>query len=221
MHHRVRVWDLPTRLFHWSLAISIIALVVTAKLGGNAMVWHIRLGHLVLALLLFRVIWGLAGGRWSRFSSFLHHPRELWATLRGHHRPELSIGHSPTGAASVFALLAVLGLQVASGLASDDEIAFSGPLTRFVSGDLVSQATSYHKDVGQWLVLGLVLLHVAAVLFYVWVKRQNLVRPMLHGDKVFAVAVEPSRDDLVTRLGALVVAGVCVAFAYWVSGLGN
>lgn len=221
MHHRVRVWDLPTRLFHWSLFLSTVALVVTAKVGGNAMVWHIRLGHLVLALLLFRVIWGLAGGRWSRFSSFLHHPRDLWAHLRGRHRPELNIGHSPTGAASVFALLGVLALQVASGLASDDEIAFAGPLTRFVSGDLVSQATSYHKDWGQWLVLGLMLLHVAAVLFYLWVKRQNLVRPMLHGDKVLAVPADPSRDDLATRLGALAIAAACAAFAYWVSGLGN
>ena len=113
--HTVRIWDLPTRLFHWALAACVIGLVITAKVGGNAMEWHFRLGYAVLALLVFRVVWGLIGGRWSRFSAFLYSPARLVRYLRGNAHPEDSAGHSPLGALSVFALLAVLGAQVGTG----------------------------------------------------------------------------------------------------------
>ena len=219
MSYRVRVWDLPTRLFHWLLFAAVVALVVTAKVGGNAMVWHLRLGCVVLGLLVFRLVWGILGGRWSRFGSFLHSPRATWRYLRGQGDEASSIGHSPTGAASVFALLLVLAAQVGSGLLSDDEIAFSGPLTRFVSGNAVGLATWYHKAVGQWAVIGLVALHVLAVLFYLWGKRQNLIGPMVHGDKQLASAAPASRDDATTRLLATVVAVASGAVAWWVSML--
>ncbi len=220
MSQRVRVWDLPTRLFHWALLACVVGLVVTAKVGGNAMVWHFRLGHMVLALLLFRLTWGLVGGHWSRFTSFLHSPGDAWSYLRGRGQPELSIGHSPTGAVSVFALLAVLLLQVVSGLSSDDEIAFAGPLTSFLPGDVVSQATRYHKDWGQWLVLGLIALHITAVLYYVWARKQALIRPMVDGDKTLAVPATASRDDAGMRLRALLILALCSAVAYGVSILG-
>ena len=84
---RVRVWDLPTRLFHWVLALAVIGLVVTGKVGGNAMVWHFRLGYVVFALLLFRLVWGLVGGHWSRFVAFIYAPATLIAYLRGEGRP--------------------------------------------------------------------------------------------------------------------------------------
>lgn len=221
MSQRVRVWDLPTRLFHWALFACVIGLVVTAKIGGGAMVWHFRLGHMVLALLLFRLAWGMVGGHWSRFVNFLHSPRDAWSYLRARGRPELSIGHSPTGALSVFALLAVLLLQVVSGLSSDDEIAFAGPLTSLLPGAVVSQATRYHKDWGQWLVLGLVALHIAAVLFYVWGRKQALIRPMIDGDKTLAMPATPSRDDAGMRLRALLVLALCSVAAYAVSSLGG
>lgn len=221
MNHRVRVWDLPTRLFHWSLFLCVVALVLTAKIGGNAMVWHFRLGHAVLALLLFRLVWGCVGGHWSRFSRFVYGPRAVLLYLRGKAGPLASVGHTPVGALSVFALLAVLLLQVASGLSSDDEIAFAGPLTRFLPGALVAQATSYHKAWGQWLVIGLVLLHVVAVLFYLWGRRQNLVRPMLDGDKVQTFPAPSSRDDAASRLLALAIAGASGAIAYWISTVGH
>ena len=96
----VRIWDLPTRLFHWLLAASVVALVVTAKVGGNAMVWHFRLGYVVLALLAFRLVWGLVGGRWSRFASFVPTPGRLWRYLRGSSAEAESAGHSPLGALS-------------------------------------------------------------------------------------------------------------------------
>ena len=126
--------------------------------------------------------------------------------------------HTPTGAGSVFALLAVLFAQVGSGLISDDEIAFAGPLTRFVSGATVSLATNYHKNIGKWIILGLVVLHIAAIVFYLR-KKQNLIKPMLHGDKQLEVAVTASRDDAASRITALVIFGICVAFVMWVSRL--
>lgn len=221
MLHRVRVWDLPTRIFHWTLFASVVGLVVTAKVGGNAMVWHFRLGEVVLALLLFRLVWGLVGGRWSRFSSFLHSPRTLWLYLRGQGGAELSIGHSPLGAGSVFALLAALMLQVLSGLFSDDEIAFAGPLTRFVSGDTVSLATWYHKAIGQWLVIGLVVLHIVAVLYYLWRKKHNLITPMVLGDKHLPAPASASRDDTGSRLLALVLLAACGVAAKMVGQLGG
>ena len=217
--HTVRIWDLPTRLFHWTLAAAVIALVVTAKIGGNAMEWHLRLGHVVLALLVFRVVWGVVGGRWSRFSAFVFSPTRVLGYLRGAPHPEDGVGHSPLGALSVFGLLAVLAAQVGTGLLADDEIAFAGPLTRFVSGAVVGQATGYHKEIGQYLVIALVVLHLLAIAFYVLVRRQRLVRPMLHGDKELAAPTPPSRDDAASRALALVVLGLCAALAWWVSTL--
>jgi len=218
--HKVRVWDLPTRVFHWTLVLCIVGLFITGNVGGNAMVWHFRIGLTVLALLLFRLVWGLVGGRWSRFASFIYSPRSIINYLKGNGKPEHSVGHTPTGAGSVFALLAILLAQVGSGLISDDEIAFAGPLTRFVSGATVNLATNYHKNIGKWIILALVILHIAAIVFYLW-RKQNLIKPMLHGDKQLAVAVPASRDDATSRMMALAIFGICVTFVGWVSSLAS
>jgi cytochrome b len=217
--HKVRIWDLPTRLFHWLLAACVVALVVTAKLGGNAMNWHLLLGHAVLALLLFRLLWGLFGGRWSRFASFLHAPSALLRHVRGQGHAGDSAGHSPLGALSVFAMLAVLIAQVGSGLLSDDEIAFSGPLSRFVSGDTVSLATSYHAHWGQYLLYALVALHLLAIAIYAW-RRHGLVRAMLTGDKHLPQELPASRDTASSRLLAAVLAAASAGLAWWVHQLG-
>jgi cytochrome b len=216
---RVRVWDLPTRIFHWALVACVIGLAITGSVGGNAMVWHLRFGYSVLTLLLFRIVWGLIGGRWSRFGAFIYSPRSVLAYLRGRGKPEHSVGHNPIGAGSVFAMLAFLLAQVGSGLFSDDEIAFAGPLTRFVSNATVDIATNYHKNIGKWIILGLVLLHLAAIIFYLW-RKHKLVHAMLHGDKELVAAVPSSRDDAASRLGALLVLGVCAAAVYGLSSLG-
>src|SRR5690606_27814238 len=183
MAFRIRVWDLPTRLFHWLLAAFVVGLVVTGYTGGQAMMWHARLGYAVLALLLFRIGWGFVRGHWSRFRSFVHGPRNVLAYVRGQSHPDHLVGHNPPGAASVFALLLVLLVQVGAGLVGDDDTFFTGPLNRFVDSSTGLAATWYHKQIGQWLLITLVVLHVAAVLFYLLKKRQNLVRPMLTGDK--------------------------------------
>jgi cytochrome b len=219
----VRVWDLPTRLFHWLLALAIAGSVLSGHLGGNAMVWHFRLGYLVFTLLAFRLLWGLVGGRWSRFSSFLYAPGTVLRYLRGQGGAgeHLDVGHNPIGSFSVFALLAVLALQVASGLVADDEIANVGPLNRFVGGHTASVASSWHEHFGQWILLTLVALHVGAIAYYRLRKRIDLVRPMLHGDKLLPAATPPSADSAAQRALALLLVALCAAGVTWVVRLGG
>ena len=211
MHHTTRVWDLPTRIFHWALVLFVVALVTTGLLGGNAMLWHMRFGFTVLSLLLFRVVWGLIGGRWSRFASFSYAPSTVLAYLKGAGKPEHSVGHNPLGAGSVFAMLFFLLAQVGSGLISDDDIATSGPLSKFVSNAVVSAATSYHKNVGKYVLLALVVLHIAAIVFYLLRKKENLISPMIHGDKALQQVLPASRDDARSRALAAVVFTACVS----------
>jgi cytochrome b len=219
----IRVWDLPTRAFHWILALTIVGSVVTAKIGGNAMVWHIRLGLLVMALLLFRIVWGFVGGRWSRFASFVFPPRHVAAYLRGDRVPDVQfdVGHSPLGALSVFALLAVLIVQVATGLVADDEIATTGPLNRFVATATGLQASSWHKALGQYLIYGLVVLHIAAVLFYRFVRGNDLITPMWHGDKALAPGIPASADGARERTLAAVLIALALGLAWWLARLGG
>lgn len=221
----VRIWDLPTRVFHWLLAAAIFGALGTAWVGGNAMVWHLRCGLTVMALLLFRGVWGLIGGRWSRFASFIYAPATLLRYLRGDVRPgdHFEAGHNPLGALSVFGLLGFLAVQVATGLVADDEIAFQGPLNRYISSQKGLVATSWHRDYGQWILLAMVALHIAAIVFYLVRKKTNLVRPMITGDKPIppAAADTPSSvDNAGTRTLALVLGAAFAGLAIWVSRLG-
>jgi cytochrome b len=219
MRQSVRVWDLPTRVFHWALVACVLGLAITSYAPGSWIDWHARLGYAVLALLLFRIVWGFVGGRWSRFASFLYSPRTVMDYLRGKSHPDHLIGHNPLGAFSVFAMLAFLAAQVGTGLVSDDEIAFTGPLNRFVASSKGLAATWYHKQIGQWVLLALVLLHVAAILYYLWKKKDNLAGAMVHGDKAVTAAVQPSRDDAASRLVALAIFGLCAAGVYALTSL--
>jgi cytochrome b len=216
----VRIWDLPTRIFHWALVVCIAGSFITVNLGGNMMPWHFRFGYCVFALLLFRVVWGLVGGRWSRFVSFIYGPSAILDYIQGRGKPEHQVGHNPLGAGSVFALLGFLLLQVASGLLSDDDIAYAGPLTKFVSNAKVSLATWYHKEIGSTVLVVLVLLHVAVIFFYLYKKKENLIHPMIHGNKKLVISVQPSRDDRASRAVAALVLGVCAALVWWVVRLG-
>lgn len=218
----VRVWDLPTRAFHWLLALAVIGLVITAKTGGSAMVWHFRLGYLVLGLLVFRLVWGFVGGRWSRFASFLYAPVAVWRYLQGRSRADerVDVGHNPLGAFSVFAMLFFLSLQVGTGLVADDEISNIGPLNRFVSGATAGSATHWHKDYGQWILITLALLHVGAIVYYRLRQGRNLVGPMITGDKQLPADTPSSTDTLLTRLLAAGLALASAGLVTWVVQLG-
>lgn len=216
----VRVWDLPTRLFHWALAACVVTSIVTAHVGGNAMTWHFRCGYAVFALLGFRLVWGFVGGRWSRFASFVGSPLQALRYLRGGDGPP-AVGHNPLGAWSVLAMLGLLAAQVATGLVSDDEIASSGPLTRFVSGGTVEAATGYHADIGQWLLVALIVLHLAAITYYRVARQENLVGPMLSGDKALPATTPASGDGWGPRVAALMLLAAWGVFVGWLVSLGG
>lgn len=217
---KVRIWDLPTRLFHWALALCVIGLVISGELGGAAMQWHFWLGYTTLTLVLFRVLWGVVGGYWSRFSSFVVlRPTKVLAYLRGQANDGQSAGHNPLGAFSVLGLLFFTLLQVCTGLLSDDEIATAGPLAAKFAGSVVSLATYVHTEVTKVILIVLVLLHIGAILWYKIKKGNNLVGPMITGDKELDSATRASRDDLITRtlgLAALLLCALAVAaFLRW------
>jgi len=215
----VRVWDLPTRCFHWTLALCVTGLLISGSLGGAAMEWHFRFGYGVATLLLFRVVWGFMGGYWSRFSSFFYAPKQVLRYLRGSFSSEEHTGHNPLGALSVYAMLFFLIFQVASGLMSDDEIAAAGPLVRHVSGHWVSYATFYHKQIGKIVLLVLISLHLGAIAFHFFAKHDNLVWPMLTGDRLQLHEAAASVDSAKQRWRAIFVFLVCSAavasLIYW------
>jgi cytochrome b len=206
----VRVWDLPTRLFHWALAALVACSVVTVKLGGFWMDWHMRSGYAILALVLFRILWGFAGSRYALFSSFVRRPAEVIGYLRG--QLEHGAGHSPLAAVSVLAFLGVLLVQAGTGLFSNDGNFTEGPLARLVSGATGERLSTVHRF-GEWALYALVGLHIGAIAYYTTFRKVALVRPMITGDRLDVEA--PSADDgLATRLRALalaVVAGAVVA----------
>ncbi len=222
---RIRVWDLPLRLFHWSLLILVATSLATGWAGGWWMTWHLRSGYAVVALLVFRWIWGLLGGHHARFAHFLVGPRRMVAYLRGR-APEAGLGHNPAGGWSVLAMLVALSLQVGSGLFANDQIFTQGPLAWLVP-DRVSEAlTRYHTDIGLPLLYLLICLHLAAVLYHVALKREDLLRPMLHGDKQLpddaaSQNLPRSRDDWRLRLLAAALLAGAAAFALWLRSLGG
>lgn len=209
--NKVRIWDLPTRLFHWVLVICFIGLFITGKTGRSAMEWHFRLGFTVASLLLFRILWGWFGGHWSRFSTFIYAPRAILNYLKGQGNTGTGAGHNPLGALSVFAMLGFLVVQVGTGLFSEDQEEAFGPLSKFVSIATVRWLTAYHKNIGQTVLLGLILLHLAAIVFYQVRKKNNLIGPMINGDKTLPNDVPASRDDTASRLGGALVFAACAA----------
>jgi len=215
----IRVWDLPTRLFHWSLAVCVTALIVTGSVGGGWMDWHFRLGYATLALLLFRLVWGFVGGYWSRFARFIPWPGAIVHYLKGQATPLDSLGHNPLGALSVYVMLLSLLAQVVSGLFADDAISYTGPLVAYAAEDTVSFATWYHAEVGKPLLIALTALHLLAIVFYRLVRGQRLVAAMVHGDRQSDIGAPASADGLRQRLGALVLMAICAGIVWWLVSL--
>ncbi len=174
---RVRIWDLPTRVFHWSLVALVAAAFVSGLIGGNAMAWHGRIGIGIAGLLAFRIVWGFAGSTYARFTQFVRGPAAIRDYLQGRWQ---GLGHNPLGALSVLGLLTVLFAQVITGLFGNDDIAFNGYLYDLVSKSTSDRLTSLHA-LNAWLVGALIALHLGAIAFYVRVKKEDLVGPMLRG----------------------------------------
>jgi len=179
------VWDLPLRAFHWLFAASILASWLTAEPGSSWMQWHIRLGYWMLGLLTFRIIWGLVGPRHARFASFLRGPRATWRYARGflgRESPLHSAGHNPLGGIMVLVMLLLVAFQVGTGLFATDDIVWTGPYNPSVSSETARLLTSlHHRNFN--LIWAAIALHVGAISYYAFVKKQNLVPAMLTGWK--------------------------------------
>jgi cytochrome b len=222
MSNKVVIWDLPLRIFHWSLFISVLTSIVSGLIGGMAMTLHFFSGYCIMSLLIFRWLWGFIGGYHARFLNFVAGPRRVLDYLReGSEHEEL--GHNPLGSWSVVALLYVLTMQVISGLFANDEIFNEGPLANYISDHQSTIITYYHTSIGLPLLYGLVGLHIAAILYYSIIKDKNLIVPMFDGVKNVDPAHPkryPSADTWRHRLIAICILGVGAALGVWVSRLG-
>ncbi|MDF0606552.1 cytochrome b/b6 domain-containing protein [Neisseriaceae bacterium TC5R-5] len=184
MSQLVKVWDLPTRLFHWSLVLLLAGMWYSGEQGGDFLQYHIWCGLGIAGLLIFRLIWGLVGSQTARFSYFIKGPRNIVRYLRGEVGEGELLGHNPLGGLMVLVMLLALLVQVVTGLfaADVDSYLYDGPLAKLLSSDWAETFTSIHQSSFN-IILGLVALHITAILAYRILKRQNLVTPMITGYK--------------------------------------
>lgn len=189
---RTAVWDLPTRLFHWAVVALIIALYVSQRI--NRMDLHVAAGIILLALLIFRILWGFFGAETARFRHFAASPatalRHLLHLAR--REPDRTVGHNPAGAWMVFLLLGLLLGETLSGLYTNNDVANDGPFTEIVPAPLANFISDLHTILWDAL-LGAIALHLLAIFIYAVLKRQNLVGPMLTGAKRLPRDVTPPR----------------------------
>lgn len=216
------IWDVPTRVFHWLLVALVLLQYGTAEWGWLSMRWHFWFGYATLALVLFRVLWGVYGSRTSRFTDFVRGPRAVLGYLRRQMRGEHvdPPGHNPLGGWSVLAMLLCLLVQAITGLFSSDAILNYGPLSGRVSDATVSLMTSIHV-VNQDILLVLIGLHLAAVLLYAVALRINLVAPMLHGRKTLAGVSSRTRSWWLALVTLLVTSILVWALVSWGEQISN
>lgn len=207
----IRLWDLPLRLVHWSLVLLLAGLWWTWK--SNQTELHEKLGYVTLGLLLFRLYWGLFGSSTARFSSFVKGPRAIAAYLRG--KSPANVGHNPLGALSVLLLLGLMITEVGFGLFTQDVDGIeAGPLAQYISYETADWARDWHAILFN-VILGVVALHVLAIIFYLVVKRDNLIGPMITGRKRFDDDVQAPR--MASATNALVGIILSAAIAWFVS----
>ncbi|MDR1855354.1 MAG: cytochrome b/b6 domain-containing protein [Azoarcus sp.] len=210
----VKVWDIPTRLFHWLLVALVAAAFLTGfDVGGSFGEIHKTIGLAVVGLLAFRIVWGFVGSTYARFTQFVPGPGRVFAYLRGQWH---ELGHNPLGAFSVLALLTLTLIQVVSGLfASGENGSFTPPLNALVSSATSDAFTGFHARFGWWLVAAIVCLHVASIVFYAVVKKHFLLPAMFTGR-----AETDDADAQDARGGgwlAFVVAVVIAVAVVWVA----
>lgn len=174
------VWDPWIRLTHWGLVVCVIGAWLTRELEGDWFVWHTRFGYAVLVLVVTRILWGFVGTRHARFSDFVRGPRAILDYLRG--ISQGTRGHNPLGALMILAFFAMLLGQAITGLFANDQVFETGPLFGYVTIETSDRLTTLHKQIFDWIVAGIAI-HVAAAFFYLWVRRENLILPMITGRK--------------------------------------
>jgi len=207
----VRVWDGPTRLFHWSLVTLIALAYVTRKVNPD-LTWHMRIGYAILILITFRILWGFVGSSTSRFSAFAYAP---WTAVRYGldfllRRPRHFLGHNPLGGTVVFIMLGLVSAQGLLGLFSYDDHTdlHGGPLSSKISEEAIAAVTRWHI----WLfdiLLIVIALHILASFAYALWKREDLVRPMVTGWKKRA----QFEDQPEARMASPLLALLCLILA--------
>jgi cytochrome b len=206
----MRVWDLPTRLFHWAIVLLVAVSYVSVRLGNMRL--HFLSGLSVLTLLLFRIAWGFVGSDTSRFNRFLKSPAAAFRILAriGQREPDDEIGHNAAGGWMVLVLLGLLGLQVGTGLFSHLRTDAYGPLAHLVSPAASDQVSWLHAW-SFYVLLAAIVVHLAALLCYALLKGQNLLRPMITGRKrLLGNTRQPRMASPFLALGLLVLAGCLV-----------
>ena len=209
----VLVWDLPTRLFHWLLLICVILSFATGNIGGNVMEYHLLSGYAIFVLLIFRVTWGFVGSRTARFSSFVKGPATIFAHLAVLLQKKTEtpyLGHNPLGGWSIVAMLLVLFVQVASGLFANDDILTEGPLYVWVSKETSNLLTWVHL-INRFVLVALIAIHIFAVFFYFFFKRENLIVPMITGRKRRHAEVD---NPAASNLLAAAIFGLAILVVY-------
>jgi cytochrome b len=213
----VAVWDWPVRAVHWSIVLLVAALITTGLIGNEMLVWHMRCGATLLALVLFRILWGFVGSGNARFASFVRGPGAVVAYVRSIVRPphEVHATHNPIGGWMVIALLLALLFQASTGLFTNDDILNDGPLVKLISKDLSDSISSLHRR-GWWIVAGLAAVHILAVVSYFFVLDENLIYPMVSGEKVLPVRVADPAAAVASTTKAVVLLALCGAVVWWV-----
>lgn len=212
----VPVWDWPVRLVHWAIALLVAAQITTGLIGIEMRAWHMRSGETLLALVLFRVVWGFVGSPNARFVSFVRGPAAVLAYVRSLVRPphQIHATHNPIGGWMVIALLLALLFQTGTGLFTNDDILYDGPLVKLISKDLSDAISSLHRR-SWWVVAGLSGLHIVAVLSYLMALGDNLVYPMVHGRKTLPPLAANPAAAAASNTRALIVLALCGAVVWW------
>ncbi len=214
---RVKVWDLPVRIFHWALVLLILFSWWSGKEGGNVMQYHMWSGYAIMTLALFRVVWGFCGGSHARFGNFVRGPGAALAYVRtlSERTAGAHLGHNPLGGWNVVLLLACILVQASTGLFSNDDIVTEGPLYKMVSKSTSDFLTAIHYY-NFYVLLALVAMHIGAVIFYLLYKSDNLIKPMFTGYKLRPAGdpVPPAR--LASTPLAVVVAAIAAGMVYFI-----
>ncbi len=218
----IRVWDLPTRIFHWCFALTVLSQFITASLGGEAMVWHVRLGYLALTLVLFRLIWGVVGSTSARFRTFLCAPKTVWQFFRALMKKEspATWGHNPMGGYAVMLMLLLVLLQASLGLFSNDDIFIEGPLFPLISKALSDILTGWHGMVATLVAL-MIGLHLLAVLYHQFTLKEKIIDAMItgrkSGDHPPELTTQPPWKALVALLIAAALTALIVFIGDWLA----
>lgn len=213
----VPVWDWPVRAVHWAMVACLVVLVASGLRKGDAMAVHMRAGEVLLALVLFRILWGFAGSGNARFASFLRGPRAAARYLRSRLRPphEVHITHNPVGGWMVILLLAAMLAQATLGLYSNDDVFWDGPLASTIAKETSDFHSAIHRRFA-WVVVGLAAVHILAVLVYLFAFRENLIRPMIVGSKRLPAGFGTPEAARASSAKAIALLILCGAVVWWI-----